>query len=221
MINFEHVLKVFKNSWTALYDINLKITSGEFIFLVGPTGAGKSTILKLIYHAEKPNSGKLNVLDYNLHDHIDDNKVAELRRKIGIVFQDFKLLNERTVYENIEFVLHVTGTRPQLIPEIIISSLNLVGLANRKDFFPYQLSGGEQQKVAIARALAKEPKILLADEPTGNIDYKGSAEILSLLKTINYNGTTIIMATHDNVLAETSKKRIVSLENGKILSDGV
>jgi cell division transport system ATP-binding protein len=186
MINFEHVSKIFKNSWTALYDINLKINSGEFVFLVGPTGAGKSTILKLIYHAEKPNSGKLNVLDYNLADHIDDNKVAELRRKIGIVFQDFKLLNERTVYENIEFVLQVTGTRPQLIPEIIISSLNLVGLANRKDFYPYQLSGGEQQKVAIARALAKEPKILLADEPTGNIDYKGSAEILSLLKTINY-----------------------------------
>jgi cell division transport system ATP-binding protein len=220
MINFEHVSKIFKNSWTALYDINLKINSGEFVFLVGPTGAGKSTILKLIYHAEKPNSGKLNVLDYNLADHIDDNKVAELRRKIGIVFQDFKLLNERTVYENIEFVLQVTGTRPQLIPEIIISSLNLVGLANRKDFYPYQLSGGEQQKVAIARALAKEPKILLADEPTGNIDYKGSAEILSLLKTINYNGTTIVMATHDNILAETSNKRIVSLENGKILSDG-
>lgn len=220
MINFEHVSKIFKNSWTALYDINLKINSGEFVFLVGPTGAGKSTILKLIYHAEKPNSGKLNVLDYNLADHIDDNKIAELRRKIGIVFQDFKLLNERTVYENIEFVLRVTSTRPQLIPEIIISSLNLVGLANRKDFYPYQLSGGEQQKVAIARALAKEPKILLADEPTGNIDYKGSAEILSLLKTINYNGTTIVMATHDNILAETSNKRIVSLENGKILSDG-
>jgi len=220
MINFAHVSKIFKNSWTALYDINLKVNSGEFVFLVGPTGAGKSTILKLIYHAEKPNSGKLNVLDYNLADHIDDNKVAELRRKIGIVFQDFKLLNERTVYENIEFVLQVTGTRPSLIPEITISSLNLVGLANRKDFYPYQLSGGEQQKVAIARALAKEPKILLADEPTGNIDYKGSAEILSLLKTINYNGTTIVMATHDNILAETSNKRIVSLENGKILSDG-
>lgn len=221
MIIFDHVSKVFKNSWTALYDINLKINEGEFVFLVGPTGAGKTTLLKLLYHAEIPNSGKLKVLEYNLHESINDDKVAELRRKIGIVFQDFKLLNERTVYENLEFALRVTGTRPALIPEMIMSALNKVGISNRKDFFPYQLSGGEQQKIAIARALSKEPKILLADEPTGNIDYKGSAEIFNLLKTINYAGTTVVMATHDNIIAETSNKRVIQLENGKVLSDGI
>ncbi len=221
MIHFEHVSKVFKNSWTALYDINLKIDDCEFVFLVGPTGAGKTTLLKLIYYAEIANSGKLTVLDYSLHKLIDDNKIAELRRKIGIVFQDFKLLNERTVYENIEFALRVTGTKPAMIPELIMSALNKVGLSIRKDFYPYQLSGGEQQKIAIARALVKEPKILLADEPTGNIDYKGSAEIFNLLKTINYGGTTVVMATHDNILAETSNKRVIQLENGKILSDGI
>jgi cell division transport system ATP-binding protein len=221
MILFEHVSKIFKNSWTALYDINLKIDDGEFVFLLGPTGAGKTTLLKLIYYADEASSGKLSVLDYNLHNPIEDKRIAELRRKVGIVFQDFKLLNERTVYENLEFTLRVTATKPSIIPEIIISALNKVGLSNRKDFYPYQLSGGEQQKVSIARALAKEPKILLADEPTGNIDHKGALEILNLLKSINYAGTTVIMATHDNVIAETSNKRIVALENGKILSDGI
>ncbi|MEO0083734.1 MAG: cell division ATP-binding protein FtsE [candidate division WOR-3 bacterium] len=221
MIVFEHVSKVFANAWTALYDINLKIDDGEFVFLVGPTGAGKTTLLKLIYHAEIPNSGKLKVLDYALHQPLDDKQTAELRRKIGIVFQDFKLLNDRTVYENLEFALRVTGTKTTLIPEMIMSALNKVGLGNRKDFFPYQLSGGEQQKVAIARALVREPKILLADEPTGNIDYQGSAEIFNLLKMINYQGTTVIMATHDNILAETTNKRIIKLENGKILADGI
>lgn len=221
MIHFEHVSKVFKNSWTALYDINLKINEGEFVFFVGPTGAGKTTLLKLLYHAEILNSGKLKVLEYNLHESINDDKVAELRRKIGIVFQDFKLLNERTVYENLEFALRVTGTRPALIPEMIMSALNKVSISNRKDFFPYQLSGGEQQKIAIARALSKEPEILLADEPTGNIDYKGSAEIFNLLKTINYAGTTVVMTTHDNIIAETSNKRVIQLENGKVLSDGI
>jgi len=214
------VSKVFKNSWTALYDINLRINDNEFVFLVGPTGAGKSTLLKLIYYAETVNSGKLSVLDYLLHNPITDNKVAELRRKIGIVFQDFKLLNERTVYENLEFALKVTGTKSAIIPDMIMSAINKVGLGNRKDFYPYQLSGGEQQKIAIARALVKEPKILLADEPTGNIDYKGSADIFNLLKTINYAGTTVVMATHDNILAGTSNKRVIQLENGKILSDG-
>jgi cell division transport system ATP-binding protein len=220
MIIFEHVSKVFKNSWTALYDINIKINDNEFVFLVGPTGAGKTTLLKLIYYAEVPNSGRLTVLDYNLHNPITDNKIAELRRKIGIVFQDFKLLNERTVYENLEFALKVTGTKAAIIPDMIMSAINRVGLGNRKDFYPYQLSGGEQQKIAIARALVKEPKILLADEPTGNIDYKGSANIFNLLKTINYAGTTVVMATHDNILAGTSNKRVIQLENGKILSDG-
>jgi cell division transport system ATP-binding protein len=220
MINCEHVSKIFQNSWTALYDINLNIKNGEFVFLVGPTGAGKSTLLKLIYAAEKPNSGKLSVLNYNLSNQLHDREISLLRRKIGIIFQDFKLLLERTVYENLEFALVVSGTRPSLIPEIILTTLNKVGLYNRKDFFPYQLSGGEQQKIAIARALAKNPEILLADEPTGNIDYKGKVEIFNLLKEINYSGTTVIMATHDYIIAESSHKRTIRLENGKMLSDG-
>jgi cell division transport system ATP-binding protein len=220
MIVFEHVSKIFKNNWTALYDINLKINKGEFVFLVGPTGAGKSTLLKLIYCGDSASSGKLNVMSYPLHDSLSDAQITQLRRKIGIVFQDFKLLLDRTVYENIEFTLRVIGIRPLLIPEIVTSALNKVGLYNRKDFYPYQLSGGEQQKIAIARAIAKNPEILLADEPTGNIDYKGSTEILRILKDIHFNGTTVLMATHDHIMAETSKKRIVRLENGKILSDG-
>ncbi|MBS4016115.1 MAG: ATP-binding cassette domain-containing protein [Candidatus Latescibacteria bacterium] len=220
MIVFEHVSKIFKNNWTALYDINLNVNKGEFVFLVGPTGAGKSTLLKLIYCGDSASSGKLNVMSYPLHDSLSDAQITQLRRKIGIVFQDFKLLLDRTVYENIEFTLRVIGIRPLLIPEIVTSALNKVGLYNRKDFYPYQLSGGEQQKIAIARAIAKNPEILLADEPTGNIDYKGSTEILRILKDINFNGTTVLMATHDHIIAETSNKRIVRLENGKLLSDG-
>ncbi|MEO0075668.1 MAG: ATP-binding cassette domain-containing protein [candidate division WOR-3 bacterium] len=220
MIIFDHVTKVFKNNWTALYDINLKIDKGEFVFLVGPTGAGKSTLLRLIYYGDTISSGTLKVLNYNLNKHFTDQHITALRRKIGIIFQDFKLLLDRTVYENIEFTLKVLGIRPALIPEIVTSALNKVGMYNRKDFYPYQLSGGEQQKIAIARAIAKNPDLLLADEPTGNIDYKGSSEILNILKEINYNGTTVIMATHDHIMAESSNKRIVHLENGKILSDG-
>jgi len=220
MIICEHVSKIFPNSWTALYDINLKIDNGEFVFLVGPTGAGKSTLLRLIYHDEKPNSGNLTVLNYNLSNQMHDKEISQLRRKIGIIFQDFKLLMERTVYENLEFALMVSGARPSLIPEIIGATLNKVGLYNRKDFYPYQLSGGEQQKISIARALAKSPEILLADEPTGNIDHKGSVEIFNLLKEINYAGTTVIMATHNYIIAESSSKRIIRLENGKILADG-
>jgi len=220
MIFFEHVSKVFKNGWTALYDVNLRIKEGEFVFLVGPTGAGKTTLLKLIYRGEEVSAGKLNVLNYVLHNNLQDKSITELRRKIGIVFQDFKLLLDRTVYENIEFTLRVIGIRPNLIPEITIATLNKVGMANRKDFYPYQLSGGEQQKVSIARALAKGPQILLADEPTGNIDHKGSVDILNLLKEINYAGATVIMATHDKIIAESSNKRVIQVENGKILSDG-
>lgn len=220
MIIFDHVTKVFKNNWTALYDINLKIDKGEFVFLVGPTGAGKSTLLRLIYYGDTISSGTLKVLNYNLNKHFPDQHITALRRKIGIIFQDFKLLLDRTVYENIEFTLKVLGIRSALIPEIVTSTLNKVGMYNRKDFYPYQLSGGEQQKIAIARAIAKNPDLLLADEPTGNIDYKGSSEILGILKEINYNGTTVIMATHDHIMAQSSNKRIVRLENGKILSDG-
>lgn len=219
MVIFEHVTKVFPNKWTALFDINLQITKGEFVFVVGPTGAGKSTLLRLIYAGDRITSGTLQVLDYLLNNNISDKEVTALRRRIGIIFQDFKLLMDRTVQENIEFALQVIGVKRNLIPVIVAESLNKVGLYNRRDFYPYQLSGGEQQKVAIARALAKNPEILLADEPTANIDYKGTDEIIGLLKEINYTGTTVIMATHDHILAESSKKRIIRLENGKIKSD--
>ncbi|MEO0072172.1 MAG: ATP-binding cassette domain-containing protein [candidate division WOR-3 bacterium] len=219
MVVFEHVTKVFPNKWTALFDINLHIAKGEFVFIVGPTGAGKSTLLRLIYAGDRVTSGTLQVLDYVLNNNISDQEITALRRRIGIIFQDFRLLMDRTVQENIEFALQVIGVKRNLIPIIVAESLNKVGLYNRRDFYPYQLSGGEQQKVAIARALAKNPEILLADEPTANIDYKGTDEIIGLLKEINYAGTTVIMATHDHILAESSKKRIIQLENGKIKSD--
>ncbi|MCS7258870.1 MAG: ATP-binding cassette domain-containing protein [candidate division WOR-3 bacterium] len=219
MIIFDNVTKVFENKWTALFNINLKISKGEFVFVVGPTGAGKSTLLRLIYGGDKITSGRLQVFNYLLNN-ASDKDITNLRRKIGIIFQDFKLLMDRTVSENIEFALRVIGIKENLIPHIIADVLNKVGLYNRRDFYPYQLSGGEQQKIAIARAIAKNPEILLADEPTANIDYKGSDEIIGLLKEINYSGTTVIMATHDHILAETSKKRIIRLENGKIRSDG-
>jgi cell division transport system ATP-binding protein len=219
MVIFEHVTKVFPNKWTALYDINLRINKGEFVFIVGPTGAGKSTLLKLIYGADTITSGTLRVMDYTLNHLVTNRQITDLRKKIGIIFQDFKLLMDRTVSENIEFALRAINIRDSLIPVIVSEALNKVGLYNRRDFYPYQLSGGEQQKIAIARAIAKNPEILLADEPTANIDYKGSDEIVKLLREINYAGVTVIMATHDHILAETSKKRIVRLENGKILSD--
>ena len=219
MIEFVGVSKVYGNSWTALSEINLKIDKGEFVFITGPTGAGKTTLLRLIYREELPTAGNVTILGYNLVS-LPHNEIPNLRRQIGIVFQDFKLLYERTAYENLEFSLRVIGIPKPVIKKKIADTMDRLGIWHKRDNYPYELSGGEQQKVSLARGLVKDPMILLADEPTGNIDPEGSAEILNIFKELNYQGTTVIMATHDTKLPKTLRKRNIKLEKGKIISDG-
>ncbi|MEO0122970.1 MAG: cell division ATP-binding protein FtsE [candidate division WOR-3 bacterium] len=218
MIVFDKVTKIFQKDWVALDSISFDIQKGEFVFITGPTGAGKSTILKLIYKDEEPTKGTIKVLDYNLH-FLKHNKLPEFRRKIGVIFQDFKLLQDRTVEENVAFALEVTDIPPRDLKKKVFDILTYVKLSHKKFNYPYQLSGGEQQKIAIARALVRDPYILLADEPTGNLDLKSSQEVLEILMDINYKGTTILMATHNQLLVRKAKKRIIHLENGKIISD--
>jgi cell division transport system ATP-binding protein len=220
VINFTGVSKTYGNNWTALSNINLKIDKGEFIFVTGPTGAGKTTLLRLIYREELPSVGIVNVLEQNLAS-LRQKDIPNLRRQIGIVFQDFKLLYERTAYENLEFSLRVIGTPKAVLKKKIADTMDRLGIWHKKDNYPFELSGGEQQKVSLARGLIKDPAILLADEPTGNIDPAGSAEILNIFKELNYQGTTVIMATHNTELAAASRKRVVALEKGKIVSDGI
>uniref|UniRef100_A0A7C4TEN8 Cell division ATP-binding protein FtsE n=1 Tax=candidate division WOR-3 bacterium TaxID=2052148 RepID=A0A7C4TEN8_UNCW3 len=218
MINFERVSKIYQKNWVALDDVTFEIQKGEFVFLTGPTGAGKSTVLKLIYKEEEPTKGTIKVMNYHLR-HLKKNEIPQLRRKIGVIFQDFKLLHDRTVEENIAFALEVTDTPPRDIKKRVLDVLTYLRLSHKKFKFPYQLSGGEQQKVSIARALVRDPYILLADEPTGNLDIKSSQEILDILLDINYQGTTILMASHNLLLVRKAKKRIISLLNGRIVQE--
>jgi len=212
------VSRLYQHSWPALTDVNLTIEKGDFIFILGATGAGKTTLLRLLYRQDLPESGKVKVLGYDLRK-MPASEVPHLRKRIGIIFQDFRLLAERTVYENLEFVLRVIGTNRKEIPGRIQDTLNRLGLVHKKDSYPHQLSGGEQQKTSIARALVKEPEILLADEPTGNIDPRAAADILNILKDINYQGATVLMATHDADLAERTRRRRVTLDAGRIVRD--
>jgi len=212
------VSRLYQGSWPALTDINLNVEKGDFLFVLGATGAGKTTLLRLLYRQDLAESGKVKVLGYDLKK-MPESEIPHLRKRIGIIFQDFKLLAERTVYENLEFVLRVIGTDPKVIPGRIQETLNRLGLVHKKDSYPHQLSGGEQQKTSIARALVKEPEILLADEPTGNIDPKAAADILNILKDINYQGATVLMATHDADLAERTRRRRVTLDAGRIVRD--
>ncbi len=218
MIEFENVSKTYERSWHALVDVSMKFDRGEFAFIIGPTGAGKTTLLRLIYREELPTSGRITIMGYDLA-RMKPPEVPELRRHIGIVFQDFKLLMDRTVYDNLEFVLRAIDTPPHLVPQQVENTMIRVGILHKRDSFPHQLSGGEQQKVSIARALVKNPDILLADEPTGNIDPKGALEVLDILKEINYAGTTVIMATHDISRATQARKRFVLVENGRVKTD--
>lgn len=217
-IELARVSKLFDGSWPALTDLDLRIERGDFVFILGATGAGKTTLLRLLYRHDVPDAGDINVLGYDLN-RIKPKQVSALRRSIGVVFQDFKLLSERTTYENLEFVLRAIGTRSDLIPPRIQETLTQLGILHRRDAYPHQLSGGEQQKVSIARALVKEPELLLADEPTGNIDPKGSADILNIFKDVNYRGATVVMATHDAELSMNSGRRCVTLDAGRIVRD--
>ncbi|MEO0097608.1 MAG: cell division ATP-binding protein FtsE [candidate division WOR-3 bacterium] len=215
MIEFDNVSKTYQNKWTALSSVSFKVERGEFIFITGPTGAGKTTILKLIYAEELPTIGKVIVNNKNVAS-LKKKEIPFYRRNIGIIFQDFKLLSDRTVYENLEFVLKAIDMKGDEIREKIVRTLTRLGLVHKKDCYPYQLSGGEQQKVAIARALVKDPEIILADEPTGNIDEEASKEVINIFKEINLMGTTVIMATHHSELPQILKKRRLHIVSGKI-----
>lgn len=216
MISFEGVTKVFHKDWTALEDISFFIDKGEFVFVNGPTGAGKSTLLKLIYKDEEPTKGTIKVLGKNLR-FVKKKEIPQLRRKIGVIFQDFKLLQDRTLEENVAFALDVIDTPMRDPRKKIMEILTYLRLSHKKFSFPYQLSGGEQQKVAIARALVRDPYILLADEPTGNLDSKSSKDIIDILLDINYKGTTVVMATHNLKLAKDVRKRILRIEDGRFV----
>lgn len=215
MIEIRNVSKRFKKGWYALKNIDLSIAKGDFLFLTGQTGSGKTTLLRLIYMDIFPDEGEVAVAGF-LSSTIKEEEIPFLRRRIGIIFQDFKLLKDKTVYENVAFALEVTGQSGRKMREKIMKALTLVGLSHKRNDFPYTLSGGEQQKTAIARALVREPFILLADEPTGNIDPEGSEEIIKILQDVNTSGTAVLMATHDVELAKKMGGRFLNLEQGQI-----
>lgn len=217
MIEFVNVSKIYPEI-LALEDINLEIEEKEFTFLTGPSGSGKTTLIKLLIKEEKPSEGSIFFYDTDVSQ-LKGSKIAQLRREIGVVFQDFKLLPNKNLYENISFVLEVSGKKSSDIEETVSYVLNLVGLSERAEAFPDEISGGEQQKIAIARAIANNPKVLIADEPTGNLDPESSWDIIKLLSKINEWGTTVIMATHGTDIINTLGKRVIELDKGKITSD--
>jgi len=218
VIEFYHVSKQYvKNVWV-LNDITFSIKKGEFVFLTGVSGAGKTTLLKMIYKDEIPTKGQI-LIDSSNISLIGRGDVYKLRREIGIIFQDFKLLSNRTIYENVALPLLIRGERKSLIDKRVNSSLSLVGLSHRRNYYPMHVSGGEQQRAAIARAIVANPKILIADEPTGNLDTELSIEIFHIFERINANGITIILATHDRHLLNMFPKRIISLDQGKVVLD--
>ncbi len=217
-IEIKDVKKRYKTGVTAIYDLNLEIEKGEFVFIIGPTGCGKSTLIKMLYREEKPTAGSIFVGGLNVAK-LRNGSVYKLRRKIGVVFQDFKLLSKATVYENIAFALEIFGLPKSEIHGKVIKVLDLVGLKHRAKNYPHQLSGGEQQRVAIARAIVNGPKILICDEPTGNLDPKTSSEIMDVLTAINQMGTTLIMVTHNRDIVERMKKRTILLDAGRLVKD--
>ena len=218
LIRMKNVKKTYKNGTTALYDLTLNIQKGEFVFIIGHTGCGKSTLVKMLYREERPDHGSINVGGIEVTK-LRNGKVYKLRRKIGVVFQDFKLLLKLTVYENVAFALEIFGTPKKEIHEKVVKVLDLVGLKGKARNYPTELSGGEQQRVAIARAIVNGPKLLICDEPTGNLDENTSMEIMKVLEEVNKMGTTIIMVTHDTDIVDTMKKRVILLDTGRILKD--
>ncbi len=219
LIKVEHAYKVYKNGTTAVADISVSIDKGEFVFVIGSTGSGKSTFIKMLYREEKPTKGKVIVGGIDVAK-LRNSKVYKLRRKLGVVFQDFKLLPKLNVYENVSFALETLGLPNNEIRPKVLRAIEAVGLKEKTRNLPSQLSGGEQQRVAIARALANDPKLLICDEPTGNLDPETSKEIMDILENINQTmGTTIIMATHDKELVNRMKKRVLVIEDGTLASD--
>lgn len=218
MIVLKNVTKRYKSDVMALSNINLRIDKGEFVFLVGPSGAGKSTLVKMLLKEIEPTQGRIMIDNKNITN-IHRRKVPYLRRKIGVVFQDFRLLPNNTVYENVAFAMEIVEATPKEIRRNVPTILSLVGLSSKAKSYPEQLSGGEQQRVSIARAIINNPPILIADEPTGNLDPETSWEIMRLLRQINRRGTTIVMATHAKEIVDMMQQRVIALEKGQVIRD--
>lgn len=218
MIQMNNVVKKYPNGVVATNGITIEIKTGEFVYVVGPSGAGKSTFIKLMYREEKPTSGDVIINNINLRT-LKNNRVPYLRRQLGVVFQDFKLLPRLTVYENVAFAMEVIEEQPKVIRKRVMEVLELVGLKHKVRMFPSELSGGEQQRVAIARSIVNRPKVMIADEPTGNLDPETSWEIMNIFEEINRQGTTIVMATHNREIVNTIRKRVIAIEGGMIVRD--
>lgn len=217
-IEIKNCYKIYKNGVSAIADLNLEIKKGEFVFVIGPTASGKSTFIKMLYREEKPTKGEVIVGGINVAK-LRNSKVYKLRRKLGVVFQDFKLLPKLTVYENVSFGLESLGIKSEEIKPKVFKALEKVGLKDKYRSFPDQLSGGEQQRVCIARAIVNGPKLLICDEPTGNLDPDTSKEIMKVIEKINQEGTTVVMATHDRDIVNRMKKRVIVIDNGVLTGD--
>lgn len=216
MIRLRNVTKAYQDI-VVLNKVNLHIGKDEFVFLVGPTGAGKTTLLRLLLREEYSAGGNIYIDKVNIRD-FNEKQVSKLRKNIGVIFQDFKILN-RTIFENLAYVLKIHGERKKTIKDRVEKVAELVGLQHKLNFYPYQLSGGEQQKACLARAIINDPPILLADEPTGNLDPEASLEIMQLISKINLNNTTVVIATHDKTIVDLLRKRVVALHGGNIVRD--
>lgn len=218
MIRFQDVCKTYENGVKALKNVSFSIADGEFAFIVGPSGSGKSTLVKLLCAELKPTSGKVTVGEYNVGT-MRRRHVPYLRREIGVVFQDFRLISDKTVYENVAFVMRAVGTPARVIRKRVPYVLELVGIDHKANRMPDELSGGEQQRVAVARALVNNPDVILADEPTGNLDPLRSLELMTLLSEINARGTTVVVVTHAHEIVNAFKKRVIAIEDGVVVSD--
>ena len=218
MIEFNNVSKIYNNNVKALSDVSVKIDSGDFVFLVGPSGSGKSTFIKMLLKEIEPTMGNITVADKKLSE-IKRNQIPYYRRKIGMVFQDFRLIPTLNVYENVAFAMRVVEASQKEIRKRVPMVLSLVGLSHKYKMFPNELSGGEQQRVSLARAIVNNPSVLIADEPTGNLDPDTAKEIMELLEDINRSGTTIVMATHAKDIVDSMKKRVIAIEKGSLVRD--
>lgn len=218
MIHMKDVTKIYPSKVVALEHANIDINKGEFVFIVGQSGAGKSTFIKLLLREEVPTSGELIVNGRDVV-HMKPNEVPYLRRELGVIFQDYRLLEDKTVFENVAFAMQVIEAPRKLIQRSVNTVLDIVGLKEKYKYFPNELSGGEQQRVAIARAIVNDPAIVIADEPTGNLDPETGWDIMDIFQRINAVGTTIIMATHDKAIVDAMKRRVIAIENGKVVRD--
>lgn len=218
MVKFNNVVKKYSNGTVALSDVNVNIKKGDFVFIIGPSGSGKSTFIKLIMKEEDATEGEVFVNGYNVSS-MSRKEVPYLRRSLGVVFQDFRLLQNKTVYENVAFAMQITEALPKEIRRQVPMALGLVNLSKKAHVYPTQLSGGEQQRVALARALVNNPSLIIADEPTGNLDPETSWGIMKLLSEVNQMGTTVIVATHEKGIVDTMKKRVISIDKGIIIRD--